>query len=300
MIMAAEELPAGSRAYGVSLLALCAGLGSGMVVWALPLADLGTRGWRALYLLPLAGMPLAWMVAHRLPETARFVALSSTENVATPGGPPPRPKSLVSRHRLMLLCVTTFLVLLFRAPASQLQNEFLRDERGFSASRISLFTVVTSTPAGLGVLIGGRLADVRGRRVVAAIGLVVGALGTTFAFLTHGWSLWAWQLLGIIVGAFTVPALGTYGAELFGTSSRGRANGYVAIVGLAGSAIGLIAAGAIGDRYGLGQALLILSAGPLAVAAIVFFRFPETANVELEALNAEPMVETAGVQDLTR
>src|SRR5690606_35100021 len=52
-IVAAEELPAGSRAYGVSVLALAAGLGAGMCVWALPLADLGPDGWRALYLIPL-------------------------------------------------------------------------------------------------------------------------------------------------------------------------------------------------------------------------------------------------------
>ena len=34
---------------------------------------------------------------------------------------------------------------MFAAPATQLLNEFLRSERGFSASRISLFTILTNS-----------------------------------------------------------------------------------------------------------------------------------------------------------
>ena len=45
-IIAAEEMPARSRTYALSVLVLAAGLGSGMAVWVLPVADLGERGWR--------------------------------------------------------------------------------------------------------------------------------------------------------------------------------------------------------------------------------------------------------------
>ena len=48
-VFAAEELPARSRAYGVSMLVLLAGLGSGMVVWVLPAADIAEWGWRIVY-----------------------------------------------------------------------------------------------------------------------------------------------------------------------------------------------------------------------------------------------------------
>jgi MFS family permease len=279
VVAAAEELPAGSRAYGISVLALTAGLGSGMAVWVLPLADLGERGWRLIYLLPLLGLPLTRYVARRLPETARFEIGARTTQVARTAS--------VNRQRLALLAVSAFLLLLFRAPASQLQNEFLKDERGFSASRIALFTVVTSTPVGLGVMAGGRLADVRGRRIVAATGLLVGSLGTAIAFLAHGWPLWAWQLVGITIGGMTIPALGTYGPELFATRARGRANGIITIAGMAGSSTGLIVAGIASDHVGLGKVLLALSAGPLIVAALVLTRYPETARLELEELNPD-------------
>ncbi|NDH83877.1 MAG: MFS transporter, partial [Acidimicrobiia bacterium] len=55
-IMAVEEMPARSRAWAASVLTMSAGLGSGMAVWVLPLADLSVRGWRAIYLLGSLGI----------------------------------------------------------------------------------------------------------------------------------------------------------------------------------------------------------------------------------------------------
>ena len=55
-IMAAEAAPRNSRAYVASVLSLTAGLGAGMVVWVLPVADAGLRAWRLLYLVPVLGL----------------------------------------------------------------------------------------------------------------------------------------------------------------------------------------------------------------------------------------------------
>ena len=89
--------------------------------------------------------------------------------------------------------------------------------------------------------------------------------------------------------AVAVPALAVYGPELFGTHERGRSNGLVVTVGVLGSAVGLVAAGFLSDRLGgeLGPALALLSIGPLTVAGLVRFRYPETAGLELEEINPE-------------
>jgi MFS family permease len=279
VVIAAEELPAGARAYGISVLALAAALGSGMAVWALPLADLGERGWRLIYVIPLVAVPFLPYIAHHLPETRRFEATRDAP------GDPAAPRSSIAANRLVLLCAASFLLLVFRTPASQLQNEFLRDERGFSGTKIALFTIITSTPAGIGVFLGGRLADSRGRRVVGAIGVLGGAGFTVLAFLTDGAVLWAATLLGMTVGSLTVASLGVYGPELFTTRARGRANGYVTLAGVLGSVTGLTVAGRIADRSSLGAALAVLSVGPLLLAILVLRRFPETAQLELEELN---------------
>jgi len=174
LVFAAEELPPKSRAYGVSMLVLLAGLGSGMVVWVLPAAGVADWGWRIVYGVAAIFLPVAFWAARRLPTTRRFAALERRplrESLAEFGSNP------VLRRRLLLLGFGALAATIFSTPASQFDNQFLRDELGFSAARISLFTVTTGTPIGLGVLLGGMLADRFGRRPVGAIGLfIVGRL----------------------------------------------------------------------------------------------------------------------------
>ena len=275
-IVAAEEMPRGSRAYAVSVLGMAAALGAGQCVLFLPLADLGEGTWRILYLLPLVALPLVRGIARRLPESRRFGAPHSNVGLAGHGG------------RLALLAASAFLLSLFTAPASQFQNEFLRDERGFSAAGIAAFTILTNTPGGIGIVVGGRLADVRGRRIVGAVGLIGGVGATVLMYLSAGFGIYVWSVIGAIVGAATVPALGVYGPELFPTSLRGRANGVIGLCGVLGASAGLLAAGALSDRLGgLGPALTLLAAGPAVLVALVLVAYPETAHRELEDLNPE-------------
>ena len=285
VIIAAEEMPARSRAWAASVLVLSAGLGSGMAVWVLPVADLDPKGWRAVYLVAGLGILVVRWVARRLPETSRFTAHAHDTPVAADAHEIRDRR----RRRLLLLATSGFLLAMFLAPASSFQNDFLKDERGFSALRVTVFTLVTSTPAGLGVLIGGYLAETRGRRRVAAFGLLAGTFFATAAYFADGPVLWLSTLAGVILGALAVPALAVYGPELFGTHDRGRANGIIITVSVAGSAVGLLVAGFVSDRLGgeLGPALALLAVGPLIVAGLVLSVFPETAGQELEALNPE-------------
>ena len=274
-IVAAEEVPARCRAYAVSLLAMASGLGAGLCIIALKLADLGERGWRLIYVLPLLGVPLVLSVRRHLTESRRFLA--------------PHPEVPIAGHgrRLWLLAASGFLGNLFVAPQSQFANRYLRNEHGFSAGRISLLSLTTGAPGIIGIVVGGRLAE-RGRRRVASIALLGGTLCTVGFFFTSGLGLWAWPLAGTMLNAATVPALGVYGPELFPTSLRGRANGLVGMCGLAGSASGLALAGILGDQFGrLGPAMAILATGPLLVAALIALAYPETAGKELEELNPE-------------
>jgi putative MFS transporter len=283
-IVAVEEMPARSRAWAASVLVLSAGLGSGLAVWVLPVADLDVQGWRVVYLVGGLGAAVVWRVGRRLPETHRFE--EATTGPATPRSADERARR---RDRFVLLAVSAFLLAMFAAPASSFQNDFLKDERGFDATTISVFTLVTSTPAGLGVLVGGYLSETRGRRRVGAAGLVIGAVFATAGYFTHGVTLWMTTLVGLLVGGIAVPALAVYGPELFGTHDRGRANGVITTVGVAGSALGLVFVGLLSDRLGgeIGPAIALLACGPIAVALLVLTRYPETAGLELEVINPE-------------
>jgi MFS family permease len=282
-IVAVEEMPAGSRAFAITLISAAGALGAGICLAALPLADVGDRGWRVVMVGSLLLLPLVRLTARHLPESRRYDAAHADVGMAGHG------------QRFWLLAASAFLLSLFTAPASQLLNEFLRDEENFSAVRITLFSILTNTPGGIGLVVGGRLADTRGRRLVGATGIIAGVLLTVAMVLIGGWPMWGLSVAAAITGAMVVPALGVYGPELFPTALRGRANGIIAILGVTGSVIGLGVAGYLSDRWdGLGPALALLSIGPLLMAVLVLVAYPETAHRELEELNPEDELGSAG------
>lgn len=279
-IMAAEVTPRNSRAYVASVLSLTAGLGAGMVVWFLPIADVDLRAWRLLYVLPVLALPLTWWLAQHLRESDRF------ERHLETAAAEPVPAGSMQTNRLVLVAAVAFLVLMFAAPASQFRNDFLRDERNFSAAQVSLFVVVTNTPVGIGVAIAGKLADRRGRRPVGAFAVFGGTLLTVATYSFTGWGMWSASVMAAIIGSMAAPALGVYSAEMFGTSRRGRANGIVALVGLGGSAVGLLLVGDLSERLdSFSAAFSIAAIGPMLVVLLVLAFFPETARRELEDIN---------------
>ena len=275
-IAGAEEMPKGSRAYAASILGMSAALGSGIGIVTLPLADLAPWGWRLLHVLPLVALPVLLPVRKHLRETRRFTK--------------PHGKARWRGHmgRFWLLGISAILANVFIAPTSFFLNRFLVEERGFSATAVAVFTLVTATPGAIGVMVGGRLADTRGRRPVGAIATAGAVVFTVIAFRTAGAPMWIWTLLAAVVGSAAVPALGVYGPELFPTALRGRVGGFLSVAGLIGSATGLVLGGAAAERPGgLTDLLLPLAFGPLVVCVMVLLLYPETARKELEDLNPE-------------
>jgi MFS family permease len=275
-VFVVEEMPKGSRAYGASMVGMAGSFGAFFAVAALPLADLGERGWRLVYLVPLLGLPLARGVSHRLPESKRFDTEHTWGSLRGHG------------RRLAMLAVVFFSINLFVAPAASFRNEYLNDELGWSASLVTLFVITVSTPAGLFVLAGGRLADVWGRRPVGAIGLSAGMVLAAFVFVASGPGLWFLGFGAAALGGAAAPALAVYGPELFPTRIRSSANGLILLIQVTGSAIGLWLAGWMADQWGrLAPGMMILLIGPLAAALIVWTQYPETAQRELEEINPD-------------
>ncbi|WP_420637643.1 MFS transporter [Candidatus Poriferisocius sp.] len=277
-VFAMEEAPAGARAYVMSMLGLAAGLGSGLAVACVPLADLGLSAWRLVFVVALAFLPVVVTAARRLPESERFEAARRRPPAQTPEQ---------FRFRLCLLAVTSFAVLVFSAPASQFQNEFLKEQRDFSATKITVFTLLTVWTAGPGMLIAGRLADVRGRRVIASLGVSGGAVFALWHFTVAGWPMWVLIAAGALMTSSTVPSLGVYRAEMFGTGRRARSNGLLGVAGVSGSVVGLVVAGHMIETYGYGTAFSVLLMGPILVALLVLLFYPETTRRSLEELNPE-------------
>ena len=210
-----------------------------------------------------------------VPESRRY-ELPHAERAPLPG------------RRFLLLAASAFLYNLLIASTTFYENRYLKDVRGYSATLIAVYTIVTSTPGAIGVMAGGRLADVKGRRLVGTIALISVAIGNVIVFSVAGPGLWGAKLVTTILAGMAVPALGVYAAELFPTSRRGGANGGISALSVVGSVVGLLLAGLLLDQgVTYGRVMAVLAVGPLIYAALVVFAYPETARRPLDDINPE-------------
>ncbi|WP_423920114.1 MFS transporter [Candidatus Poriferisodalis sp.] len=286
VVMALEEIPAGCRAWCLSVLAMAAALGAGVVVWLQPLSDLAPWAWRLLFSVPLFALFAARPLLRRLPESRRFERRG-------------RGVRLSGYWRPIALLGAIYLAFgLFLGPIDWFRNEYLRDEHGFSATLVSLFVLGTATPAGLAVYAAGRLADSRGRRVILAIASVAGLGSLVVMFNVSGAALWLLGLVGAMLSAGLLPSLGVYRGELFPTAVRARAATLTGAMGVGGAAAGVLIAGRLRTAWGsFGEVIALLWVGPLVAAAIAVLWLVERSGHELEELHpADAAADSEGLR----
>ncbi len=185
-----------------------------------------------------------------------------------------------------MLAAVALLANFFVAPASLFQNGYLEDSRGFSATTIAIFTVVTATPAGIGLIVGGRIADIRGRRRVIAVGVPAATALVVLSYSLGGPVMWLSVFAAGILTGVTIPALAVYRTELFPTGNRSRAAALLTTSALLGGIGGLLLMGALLDRdWSHGRVMGMLALAQVVVVVIVLRWYPETAHRELEDLN---------------
>jgi putative MFS transporter len=287
-ILVIEAAPERARAWAGGMLGLAASSGFALGVLLLPISDLGRQAWRIHYVLVFAGLALIPGIARQLRESPRF-----ERTIAT--APPPAARTasvrrVVARRygrRFALLAVLTYALQVFTAPASQFGNRYLRNERGFSGFDITVFRTVTAGLTGLiGVLIGSRLAETKGRRTMALIASVIAIVTTMVFYTTGGISLWLANTIGTVAGGMAVPAVASFGTELFPTDARGTATGLLTVVGVLGSATGLVLAGVLRDPLdSLGRAIAVLGFVPIVAVVLLLRKLPEASGHALDEVS---------------
>ena len=276
-VVAVEEMPRDGRAYATGILAVLSGIGGGIAVASLPLADISLTSWRYIYVIGLMWVIIAYALMKWLPESERFIRHT------------PKTKMRAAyiadalRGNLGRICSVVFLTNVYIATASIFQNRYLKEERGYTAAQVALFTIITSSPATFGLIIGGRVADERGRRILGATLVPIGAFLLALSFSTSGATMWLVAIAGGLAFGISYPALAVYRGELFPTRTRGLAGGIIMTSALLGGIIGLVGGGWFLDANGsYGQVMMWLVIGPVIASAIVWFRYPETAHRELD------------------
>ena len=281
-IVATEEMSRDSRAWATSVLAIAAGFGAGFAFAALPLADLGADSWRYIYAISLAWLVIAVILLRKLPETTRFTERHEAKLDSA---------THIDKTRLATQSLVAIFGNVFIAASSVFQVRYLRDVRDYSAVMVTAFTLVTGTPASIGLLIGGRVADARGRRMLSAITFPLGAILLTVAFATNGQIMWLASVSGGICLGLAYPAMAVYRGEMFPTLHRSFASSVVMTASLIGGSVGLIGAGyALNRDFSYGTVMSWLSLGPIVAGILVYATFPESAHRELEELNPQDVI----------
>jgi MFS family permease len=180
---------------------------------------------------------------------------------------------------------------IFIATASVFQIRYLKDVRDYSATLVAIFTTITAIPASIGLMIGGRIADLRGRKNLAIVTIPLGAILIALSYSRGGYSMWITAIFGGICLGLAYPAMAVFRSELFPTAKRNLASAIITTASLIGGSIGLIGAGLLLDHdISYGTVMMSLAMGPVLVAVLVFVKYPETAHRRLEELNPEDNV----------
>lgn len=281
VVLLAEQVTPALRAFAISVYGAAGSLGAGMALMTLPLADTGPDGWR----IPFALSGLAILALPLLARTTRESPMVA--DAQAPRAPLRRLLTGPFASRFWVVAAVGIFGSAFTSVSLSFSTERLIDDVGVGVGAAVGISLVGGTVGGLGFFVGGRLADLFGRRPVTVASLLLAAAGGVGLY----WFTQVWLLVAaIVVGSFGsfafVPAAAAHRAELFPTDIRATAGTAAANLAMAGSAAGLTLGRFTIDTLGLSETVTLLALG-MAIGAALTLLLPETRGQALDAVRPD-------------
>jgi MFS family permease len=289
LVILVEEFPAELRGAGIGCLSVIGGLGFGVNAGLYAAVDHLPFGWRALYAVGILPLLLLPFFRRSLRETGRFDRYAAERAETDAGalrawaGPVAR---LARTHprRVLAMGSAGLLAAMGGIAAFQFTSFFVQDVHGWTPGQYTLLVLGGGALGLLGNLLGGRGSDRFGRRRVGFSCLAFAPLCIASFYLGPAETLaltWGLGILCTSAGEVVIRALS---AELFPTSQRGSATGWLILVQSLGWALGLFLAGLGPDPWaGLARTIIAISLA-CAVAGACLLLVPETNRRELEGI----------------
>ncbi len=287
VVILVEEFPAQHRGWGLGMLVAISAFGYGIGTGLFAAVDSLPFGWRALYAIGVTPLVLLPQFRRRLAETARFRA-QSAEGAGTEGWLAPI-VSLARTHPTRVAAVGTaaFLGAVGTIGVFQYLSPFVQTVHGWEPWQFSAMVIGGGFLGILGNVVAGRLSDRIGRR---SVGFVAYALYPAAAYaIYHGEShslVLAWIALTFFGTAGDV-VMRALSSEVFPTSHRSTAMGFMILLQSLGWSVGLvlISAGA-GTGREVASMVSVISL-TLSFGAFAFLFVPESGRRELEEVARE-------------
>lgn len=274
IVILAEELSPRVRALGIGLYALAGAAGSGLGLTLLPIADSSETSYRILFALTGVGLVALPLLFRFLTESRAYVQYERkvTFRAALKAG--------LGRHFWPMAAIA-FFIAVFSSPATAFVMERLVDDLEWETAPARFLLMVFSGLGTAGVIIGGRMADLVGRKRTTITAMLAGlGGGVAFYTLDSGWVLAPAIFLATLGLGMLTPALASHRSELFPTRVRATAAGWITNVAIGGSITGFVIGAFIVDTVGLPTTITTL-AGGLVIAMLLVTRLPETRGMDL-------------------
>jgi MFS family permease len=291
-VIVSEELPAARRGWGVGMLGALGAFGFGLGAILFAAIEVLPFGWRFLYavgVVPLLLLPRFRREVHETDRFKRAREAAAASGAAREGWLAPV-LGILRDHpgRALGVAFVGALAAGGHASAFQLMGDYLLTNRGWEPWRYSTLFILGGLFGIVGNPAAGRFGDAYGRKTVGFLLLSVFPLFMFFFYRGEGWLIpaaWIPAVFALSGGATVIRALST---ELFPTSSRGTATGWLMLVETGGAAAALATVTRLTPPgESVAPAVTLLSCLTLG-AALVVLLLPETANKELEQISEAP------------
>jgi MFS family permease len=289
LVILVEELPAERRGAAIGCLSVLGGLGFGLSAGLYAAVDLLPFGWRALYTVGVLPVLLLPLFRKTLRETRRFEHERDARADGDTGAlrawlAPVAALARTHPRRVIAIGSAGLLAAMGGIAAFQYTSLFVQNVHGWLPGHYTLLVLGGGVLGLFGNIVGGRGSDRFGRRRVGFACLALAPLFIASFYLGPMATLVVCWGLGILCTSAGEVVIRTLSAELFPTSHRGSATGWLILVQSLGWAGGLFLVGFGPDAWaGLAQTITAISLA-CAVAGTCLLLVPETNRRELEGI----------------
>ena len=288
-VIISEELAASQRGWGIGILGAVGAFGVGLAAALFAAIEILPWGWRTMYALGILPVLLFPWLRRRVTETARFTRHQSTQAQVGLMAGWFRPLANLLREqpaRAAAIALIGFAQTASVAAVYNFSAYFVQVAHGWEPRHYALLLGVAGVGGVLGHPFAGRMADRRGRRTVGVALLTLFPLLALLFYRGPEWLVpvaWVPMIFTLTGGETIIRALAT---ELFPTSLRGTASGWLQMTSTLGAAAGLFGV-TLATPEG-GSAIPAVQGIALCawIAALVIWFLPETGGRELEEISA--------------
>jgi putative MFS transporter len=279
MVYAAEEFPNDRRGMVIGVIQACSSLGAIACAGIAPTLIGMAYGWRTVYFVGIVPLVILAVMRRGLKESSRFVEQAPGEERSffhiwkTP-----------YKKRLLQLGAIWGFTYLCTNNAITFWKEFAVAERGLDAGQVGLAISIAAVGAMPLVFFAGKLLDVVGRRIGAAIIFGVAVAGVLGCYGLHGqWPLTVALMFGIVGTSAVLPVLNAFTAELFPTELRGDAFAWANnLLGRVGYVAGPTVVGVVAKTHGWGLGVQLTTIGLVVAVILILSWLPETNKKDLD------------------